>query len=99
MGNNSRDYLLLDRRANELIQKFEGMSRDWWATRDLANDLNTSISFVEKGRSQGYGPKFVRLGPRCIRYYKDEVIAWLIERTHQNTAEYEKPTKKRRAEA
>ena len=90
MENNTRTYLLLDKRAPDLIEKGEAQEQDHFDTNSLAAWLGVSISFVEKGRSQGYGPKYERLGPRCIRYYKVDVLEWLRERSHQSTSDYRK---------
>ena len=37
----------------------------------------------------GYGPPFERLGPMLIRYSRRKVLAWLDERSHLSTDEYD----------
>ena len=49
------------------------------------------MEFLEIGRSRGYGPKYVRMTPRMVRYLPSDIVAWLKERTYQSTAEYAKP--------
>ena len=39
------------------------------------------------GRHKGYGPPFIKLSPRQVRYRRDAVLAWLQERTYRSTAE------------
>ena len=85
MEDSARTYLLLDKRAEDLVQKGEATKRDHFDTNGIAKWLGVSVSFVEKGRSQGYGPRFEKLGQRCIRYYKSDVLAWLRERSYKST--------------
>jgi hypothetical protein len=88
---NRRQYLLLDRRADDLIEKLEGLEMDAFDTTQLGLLIHVSDSFLKKGRCQGYGPPFVRLGTRCIRYYKEDLITWLKKRSHICTKEYTHP--------
>jgi hypothetical protein len=78
----------LDRRASELIENGAGISRDLLTTEATAEWLGVSSQWLEIGRSKNYGPPFVRLSPRRIRYRRDDVVAWLRERTYRATAEY-----------
>jgi hypothetical protein len=50
--------------------------------------LGLSPQWCEIGRSKGWGPVFVRIGPRRIRYRRGDVVAWLNARTHARTSEY-----------
>ena len=51
--------------------------------------LSVSEQFLEIGRVKGFGPPFVALSPRRIRYRRGDVLEWLHSRTHRSTAEYE----------
>jgi hypothetical protein len=42
----------------------------------------------------GYGPPFITLAPRTVRYKRAHVLAWLEQRKHQSTGEY-RPRHKR----
>ena len=44
------------------------------STKQLAALLGVSDQWVEIGRSKGYGPKWVVIGPRCIRYRMADVV-------------------------
>jgi predicted DNA-binding transcriptional regulator AlpA len=77
----------VDRRAADLIA-VPGADDDLLSTRQLASWLGCSTQWVEIGRHRGYGPRFVQLGPRCIRYRRADVRAWLSERSHASTSEY-----------
>jgi predicted DNA-binding transcriptional regulator AlpA len=79
----------LDRRAAE-IAEIAGDEDDLLSTPELADWLGVSREWVEIGRSKGYGPRFVRIGPRRVRYRRADVIEWLKARTHASTAEYAK---------
>jgi predicted DNA-binding transcriptional regulator AlpA len=80
----------LDRRAAELAQEgaAAGEADDLLNTSEVAEWLGISLQWLEIGRSKGYGPRFVRLSPRRVRYLRSSVMEWLRERQHQGTAEY-----------
>jgi predicted DNA-binding transcriptional regulator AlpA len=69
----------LDRRAGELAV-VAGDDDDLLDTRQLAAWLGVSPQWIEIGRTREYGPKFLKLGPRMIRYRRSDVIAWLRKR-------------------
>ena len=58
------------------------------STRAVAELLGVSTQWLEIGRCKNYGPSFVRISPRMIRYRVRDLLAWLDERTHRSTAEY-----------
>ena len=79
----------LDRRAPELIEKGrDGDPDELLTTKEMAAWLGVSEQWLEIGRSKRYGPPFIRMGPRMIRYRRGTGIHWLEERTHRSTAEY-----------
>ena len=78
----------LDRRADQIAAEGAGNADDLLTTTDLAEWLGVSTQWLEIGRSKGYGPLFVVIGPRRIRYRRDDVMRWLRQRTHAATAEY-----------
>jgi hypothetical protein len=41
-----------------------------------AEFLSTSPRFLEKRRSNGDGPQFIRISHRCIRYRRKDLIEW-----------------------
>lgn len=49
-------------------------------TRQTAELLGVSTQWLEIGRSRGYGPPFVRIGARYVRYRRDTLRAWLRSR-------------------
>jgi predicted DNA-binding transcriptional regulator AlpA len=79
-----------DRVADKLAEKLEaeGGADDLLDTEALAKWLGRSKQWLELGRSKNYGPAYVRLSGRCVRYRRSDVIRWLAERTHQSAAEY-----------
>jgi hypothetical protein len=88
---------LLDRRASALRADVDttGAADDLLSTRQLAKLLGTSEQWLETGRSSGkFGPPFLKLSYRCIRYRCDAVAAWLAERAHASTLEYETPQRR-----
>jgi predicted DNA-binding transcriptional regulator AlpA len=79
----------LDRRAHKLAEQDVGNNQDdLLDTRAVADWLDVSVQWLEIGRGKDYGPAFVRISPRCVRYRRGDVLAWLKERTHASTAEY-----------
>ncbi len=79
----------LDRRAAEIAEKGrQGDPDELLTTKEMAAWLGVSTQWLEIGRAKGYGPPFVRVGPRHIRYGRGTGIRWLMDRTHRCTAEY-----------
>ena len=85
----------LDRRADALAEAGAGNGDDLLTTEQVAEWLGVSRGWLEIGRGQGYGPKFVALSPRNIRYRRAAVRAWLRERTHACTREYDTGRRRR----
>ena len=79
----------LDRRADALAEcGATGPVDDLLSTTEVAVWLGISPQFLEIGRHRGYGPRYVRLSPRRVRYRRADVLAWLRQRTHAATREY-----------
>ena len=45
-------------------------------------------STLDRWRVEGYGPKFLQLTARCIRYRRSDIEAWTETRVRQSTSEY-----------
>jgi predicted DNA-binding transcriptional regulator AlpA len=69
----------LDKRAGELAAG-DGDDDELLSSRQLADWLGVSVQWVEIGRTRGYGPPFLRLGPRMVRYRRGPVRKWLRKR-------------------
>lgn len=78
----------LDRRADQIIQQNTGNPDDLLTTAAVAEWLYVSEQFLTIGRSRGYGPRWVRVSARCVRYKRSDVLAWLRSRTYASTSEY-----------
>ena len=79
----------LDRRADQLAELgTRGSPDDLLTTPAVAEWLGVSTQWLEIGRSKGYGPRFVRLSTRRVRYRRSDVLDWLGTRTCASTAEY-----------
>ena len=79
----------IDKRAPDLIGANTGGDDDeLLSTGEVAAWLKVSTQFLEIGRHKGYGPRFIRLSARRVRYRRDDVRAWLLARAHAVTAEY-----------
>jgi predicted DNA-binding transcriptional regulator AlpA len=81
----------IDRRAGDLIGAADAAdANELLATSEVAEWLGVSTQFLEIGRHRGYGPPFVRLSPRRVRYLRSSVLDWLRDRQHRGTQEYMK---------
>ena len=89
----------LDRRADKLIAAGAGDPNELLATKQVAAWLDVSEQWLEIGRHKGYGPPYIRLTPRMIRYKRGGVLKYLEKRTHRSTAEYATKRKNCGAEA
>ena len=83
--------LHLDKRAHTLAKAGEGDGDDLLNTQQLSDWLGVSTQWCEIGRCRDYGPKWIRVGARRVRYRRSDVLAWLAERTYSRTADYENP--------
>src|SRR5713101_3333480 len=82
----------LDRRAQSIIDAAnEGTDDELLTTPRVAVWLGVSPEWLEIGRTRGWGPPFIRIAPRMVRYHKGSVKKWLEERSHRATAEYRDP--------
>ena len=72
----------IDRRAREIIDQLAiDLADDFLLTTlQCANWLGVSTQFLELGRIKGYGPPAVDIAPRVVRYRKNSVLQWLLER-------------------
>jgi hypothetical protein len=53
----------------------------------VADELNTTVSTLQRWRSEGIGPPFVKLGRRKIGYPRGPRRQWLRMRLFKSTAE------------
>jgi predicted DNA-binding transcriptional regulator AlpA len=56
-------------------------------TPDAGRYVGLATSTLEKMRTAGTGPKYVKVGPRIVGYTKDALDQWLSERTRTSTAD------------
>lgn len=72
----------LDRRIGQLlaVPTTPANDDDLLTTKQVAAWLGVSDQWLEFARSKGYGPPYKRLGPRCIRYRRGDVVKWLKSR-------------------
>jgi predicted DNA-binding transcriptional regulator AlpA len=80
----------LDRRADAIAEqgKEGGTADDLLSTPEVAGWFGVSKEFLENARHRGYGPPFIRIGPKRIRYRRGDCLQWLDQRTHRSTSEY-----------
>jgi predicted DNA-binding transcriptional regulator AlpA len=78
----------LDSRAPDLMTEGTGDPNDLLNTSDVAEWLGISTQFLEIGRHRGFGPPYIRVSPRRIRYRRGDVLNWLAARKHHRTSEY-----------
>jgi predicted DNA-binding transcriptional regulator AlpA len=76
----------LDKRAPAIIATF-GADDKLLTTPELADLLGCSVAWLTIGRGKGWGPPFIKLAPRRVRYRQSAVIAWLDSRTYERTAD------------
>ena len=74
--------LQIDKHADILVTHNTCDDEDFITSKDLADLLRVSLSWVEKSRANDYGPPYIRLSPHCIRYSRTDVLAWLKQRAH-----------------
>lgn len=70
----------LDKRASALLLNETTDPEALLDTSALAEWLGVSRQWAEISRVRGYGPPYLRLAPKVIRYRVGDVKAWLAER-------------------
>jgi len=45
-------------------------------SRDVADYFNIGVRAVEAWRYKKFGPKFIRISFKCVRYKRKDVIEW-----------------------
>jgi hypothetical protein len=88
----------IDRRAEEVLALIGGADPNaLLTTTEQSRLLKVSPQWLEGARHRGFGPPFVRLSERIVRYRLGATIEWLNKRTHQSTMEYATPSPKRKS--
>lgn len=59
---------------------------EYLTTEEAAQMLKVGKSTLEQARLKGTGPKFIKFGPKIIRYKVDDIVAW--GKPFTSTAEY-----------
>ena len=49
--------------------------------------LGVTARALQKWRSKGSGPPFVRISSRCIRYRRRDLVDWSVDRLKHSTSE------------
>jgi predicted DNA-binding transcriptional regulator AlpA len=76
----------LDKRADAIADDHsEGDPDDLLTTRELALWLGTTEQWCESGRLKGFGPPFVKLSSKLVRYRRSDILQWLRSRTQRAT--------------
>ena len=81
-------------RQNSGIDSFDSLVNE----RQAAKILSVSPRALQKWRSIGCGPPFVRISARCIRYRRQDLSRWTADRLRISTSDVrsDPPTKSRR---
>ena len=96
--------LLLDRFAPKIAQDITaaGTPDQLLSDKEVASELRVSAQTMQLWRAKGSGPRFHKLSPKCVRYLRSDVVAWLEQRAANSTNEYPhqagpgRPAKKRK---
>jgi predicted DNA-binding transcriptional regulator AlpA len=79
----------LDKRASAIAATDGGEDGDdLLSSQEVSMWLGVSVAWLEIGRSKNYGPSYVRVSSKVIRYKRSDVRAFLNSRVHKSTAEY-----------
>jgi hypothetical protein len=90
MRDKRKRRFLLDRRVSQILaaEPAPGIGHnnpppepdELLTTAQVAAWLGVSVQFLEAGRAKGYGPDWMRLGPRATRYTRAAVRRFLHTR-------------------
>ena len=74
-----------DRFADEHAERVaDGDPDELLDTKSVARLIHVSEQWVEIGRIKKYGPPFVKVGPRLVRYRRSALVKWLRSRSPSN---------------
>ncbi len=61
------------------------LSDEWLTPKQVADYLHVSLHTLEKWRRTGVakGPAFAKLSPTLVRYHRDHVKQWVMDRLKQ----------------
>jgi hypothetical protein len=79
---------LIDKRAARLAAASDDDDDRPLTTAEAADWLGVSTQFLEIARHRGDGPRYMRLGPRCIRYTIPWLREWCEQRAFTHTKQY-----------
>jgi hypothetical protein len=81
----------LDRRAEQLITvSGDNDHTELLTTDEVAEWFGVTPEWLRIGRVNKFGPPFLRIAPKKVRYRRADVLAWLDERKFNCTAEYKR---------
>lgn len=83
-----RQKFHIDKRASTIIEMLvrketdrKPISKDQMLnTRQVAVLFGVSVVWLELLRQKKQGPKYIVLGPRCVRYKVGDLLVWLQSR-------------------
>jgi hypothetical protein len=78
----------LDRRAPAIAMAGAGNNDDLLTGQEVADWFGVSVEWLNQGRMKGYGPSYVKISNRLIRYRRGTCREYLQQRSYQSTAEY-----------
>jgi predicted DNA-binding transcriptional regulator AlpA len=66
------------------------MLNEFLTTEEASQFLKIGKSTLEQARLKGTGPKYIKIGPKIVRYRVDDIMSW--GKAYSSTSEYEKTT-------
>jgi hypothetical protein len=96
-----RKLFHLDKRADLILKATADADEDeLLSPKEAARELGVSEVWLAKRRQNGDGPPYEVMSPRCIKYRRSKLRAWVEQRSFTSTAQYQhakpgKPLKKR----
>lgn len=82
----------IPRRRRPLAARPPREGAETLTSAEAAHLLAVSPTTLQRWRTLGCGPAFHRIGPRCVRYRRDVVLAWLGDDVRSTTAADALPT-------
>ena len=55
--------------------------------KEAAELLGFAVRTLQTWRSRGGGPPFIRVSSRCVRYRREDLLAWIAERRRLSTSD------------
>ena len=72
---------------SDILKTNPGWLDEAVATPEASRITGIPVTTLETWRSRGGGPRFLKLGNKCVRYQRRTLFEWMAKQSCRNTAD------------